>query len=70
MTYIFKQGIFILICLHYYCLCYNNFNELKSDMELKVTRLSDAMQSIYADKCNLNVFSCPVKSFNVCDGTD
>lgn len=56
MPYIFKQTIFILICLHYYCLSYNNFNELKSDMEMKVTKLTDALQSIYANKCNVNNF--------------
>lgn len=43
MTYIFKQTIFILICTHYYCHAYNNFNELKSDMERKVSKITDAL---------------------------
>lgn len=56
MTYILKQGLFILICVHYYCHCYNNFNELKADMEMRVSKVSDSIQNIYTDKCSIDMF--------------
>ena len=39
-------------------------------MQKKVNRTANALKSVYSVKCNNTYFSCPIKSFDMCAGTD
>lgn len=60
---------FILTTFCHIIMPYNNLYELKKDMEQKVETVALEMENILMKKCETKYFDCPVKSFNICEGT-